>query len=44
MAVRLRLPNGKNMFVNISTDEKVQYLFDFIYSLENENLGFEDEE
>jgi hypothetical protein len=44
MMVKLRLPSGKNIIVQVSMKEKVEYLFDYIFSHEMENLGFEQEE
>jgi hypothetical protein len=41
MMVKLRLPNGKSIVLNVSLQEKIQYLFDFVYSFEEENIGFE---
>lgn len=44
MMVKFRLPSGKNIILHVSIKEKVQYLFDYIFSHENDNLGFEEEE
>jgi hypothetical protein len=41
MMVKFRLPSGKNIIVQVSNKEKVAYLFDYIFSHEMENLGFE---
>jgi hypothetical protein len=41
MMIKFRLPSGKNIILQVSMKEKVSYLFDYIFSHEMENLGFE---
>lgn len=43
MMIKFRLPSSKNIIVNVSMKEKISYLFDYIFSSEIENMGFEDE-
>jgi hypothetical protein len=44
MTIKIRLPNGKNVIVNVSLKEKVDYLFEFIESHDMQSMGFEDED
>ena len=40
--IKLRLPNGENMILTVSPNEKVQYLFDFVESQERD-MGFQND-
>lgn len=34
MTIKLRLPSGKNVMLSVTPQEKAQYLFDYVYSLD----------
>lgn len=43
MTIKLRVPSGDSVIVTVAFDEKAQYLYDYIFSLE-QDLGFESPE
>ena len=42
MTVKLRVPNGESIILTVAFEEKVEYLYDYIFSLDKD-LGFESE-